>query len=244
MLPNWNIKVFDCVESTMDVARNAVYTLSPNKNLLILAKEQTKGRGQKGRSWLPAEKALYATYVFPVEAFKSDLSPFTLVSALCLYKVLNGAALNLLIKWPNDLLTKDNKKIAGILAESYSFRGRKFFAVGIGLNIKSAPLELQSVSDLMSLTRSIADIDNIALKVAYELEKSWHIYLEEGFVYFRQEWNNASWKLGKRIDIASSGNLYQGEFMGVDEQACLMLNVDNRIIRLSSAEIETYVDSN
>jgi len=103
----------------------------------LQADSQQAGRGRLGRSWLaaPGDGVLLSVLIrTPMPAARVPL--LTLGAAVAAAECVPG----LLIKWPNDLLAPDGRKVAGVLAEAEFHQGRLSVAIiGVGLNVHAAP---------------------------------------------------------------------------------------------------------
>src|SRR5260370_6076431 len=104
----WRILVFDSVESTNTIALGLADDPA-NHGTVILAREQTAGRGQYGRSWLaPADSSvLMSVLLFPPPALRRPvlLTAWAAVSVCDLCRQLTGLPVR--IKWPNDVMIQD-----------------------------------------------------------------------------------------------------------------------------------------
>jgi len=105
------------------------FALSSGKaGLLVIASEQTSGRGRKGRPWFsPKGSNIYLTLT--VDLMDPRLSIVTGVAVREAIADLVGGAAPVEIKWPNDIIV-NGKKVCGILCES-----RRITAIGIGINV-------------------------------------------------------------------------------------------------------------
>src|SRR5262249_15022573 len=135
------VLVFDQLESTNSYAVG----LAPdpeNNGLVILAREQTAGRGQHGRTWQcpPESGVLMSLLLWPPPALKRPalLTAWAAVSVCETIRMATG--LNAKIKWPNDVLIR-GKKVCGILIEQ-----GQGTVVGIGLNIHQSADSLARAS--------------------------------------------------------------------------------------------------
>jgi BirA family biotin operon repressor/biotin-[acetyl-CoA-carboxylase] ligase len=130
------VHLYASVGSTMDVAHALGATGAP-AGTLILADEQTAGRGRQGRSWLSAPgRGIWLTLLErPSDA--SGLDVLSLRMGLATARALDPfAAAPLQLKWPNDLLVA-GAKVAGVLVEA-RWRGRRpdWVAIGLGINVR------------------------------------------------------------------------------------------------------------
>ena len=123
----------DTCTSTMDIAWSLFGQGLFSDYTFVLAKNQTRGRGQFGREWVSDSGNLFATIRIPDSARVLDnLLPMAM--ALCVVMALETLTIPAQIKWPNDIMT-GYSKVGGILIEK---KGPVVMA-GIGLNIGSAP---------------------------------------------------------------------------------------------------------
>jgi biotin-[acetyl-CoA-carboxylase] ligase BirA-like protein len=135
------VMVFHRTASTNDVAWQAATGGNPeNDGLLVLADEQSAGRGRLGHAWsAKAEQSILMSLLLRTPAADS-LDRLTLLAGLAAAKAIEKAVAATLhqqvrvqIKWPNDLLI-DDRKLAGVLVER---RGEQV-VVGIGINVAQA----------------------------------------------------------------------------------------------------------
>jgi BirA family biotin operon repressor/biotin-[acetyl-CoA-carboxylase] ligase len=135
------------VDSTNARARAIAEAGAPH-GALVTAAEQTAGRGRQGRTWsAPAGSGLLMSLVI------REPPPLTpLIAAVAVAEVVGTHAL---IKWPNDVLLADGRKVAGILVEGRPQEG--WAVVGIGLNValelEELPEELRGRAGTLGLGR-------------------------------------------------------------------------------------------
>src|SRR5690349_13941938 len=113
-----NIKYFDSIGSTNDEALAWAAADAPDLSLIV-ANEQTAGRGRLDRKWsTPYDTALAFTLLLrPTEQEKPYLTRTVGLAALAVAESLRARALVAEIKWPNDVLIH-GRKVCGILTES------------------------------------------------------------------------------------------------------------------------------
>ena len=133
---------FETVPSTNDAAR-ALALQGAAHGTAVLAKEQTRGRGTKGRAWhSPAGLGLYASFILRGPGGGALPSPHLIPLAAGLAAsdaVLETSGVECGLKWPNDIV-HGGKKLGGILSEGVSGgAGGDFAVVGIGLNVGHGP---------------------------------------------------------------------------------------------------------
>lgn len=129
--------VFRSVTSTNDEARRLAEDEDAPSGTIVVAHEQTAGRGRGGRSWSsPAGAGLYLSMVFRPEGLGE--APVSVLAGLGVVRALDAAfpGLDPRIKWPNDLYA-DGLKFGGILAEAaWTGAKPKHLVVGTGLNVR------------------------------------------------------------------------------------------------------------
>ena len=152
---------FETLDSTNTYAVRHFDELSDGD--LIVAKEQTAGRGRLNRKWISKEGNLFASYVIK-EPFDE---PFyaTMVSSLSVVAAVKKLypQLDPVIKWPNDVIIGD-KKLCGILCEGVIREGKlKGIICGIGVNLNLTEEELSAI-DQPAISLSLAAGEKINLK--------------------------------------------------------------------------------
>lgn len=164
---------FDCVASTNDVAKEFARA-GAGHGTAIVADEQTRGRGTKGRAWhSPAGQGLYVSFILkPAEgralsAETCALLPLA-VGVGTVDAVRSAAGVAAGLKWPNDIVW-EKKKLGGILVETVFSGARLQFAVaGIGLNLSQREVDFpedlrgRAVSLLAAAGRPVARRDILA----------------------------------------------------------------------------------
>lgn len=122
---------------------------------IILAHEQTAGKGRLGRNWTsPAGASISLSLVLKSDIPFERIPLLTQLTAASLVKALDAWA-DVKIKWPNDIIL-NNKKIAGVLVETeFSGRSLKGIVIGIGINTNVDQMDIPE--DLQSKATSIRE---------------------------------------------------------------------------------------
>lgn len=131
------IRIENSVTSTNDILLSEIKT-NPKKNIVLLAEEQTAGRGRLGRPWVsPAQQNIYLSLSWYFEKPMAELAGLSITVGDCLVDALKNAGITqeITIKWPNDLLY-NNQKFCGILIETTAIdKNHTVAVIGIGLNV-------------------------------------------------------------------------------------------------------------
>ena len=108
-------------------------------NFVIIADQQTMGKGRRGNTWASPLGNLYCSLVIKNELPLSNYFFFSAIIALSVKDSLKDVEVdNVKFKWPNDIFYED-KKFGGIILESYNYENEDYVIIGLGLNIISAP---------------------------------------------------------------------------------------------------------
>ncbi len=230
---NWQIISYEVIDSTNSEAirKSEDYFA---KGVVITAREQSKGRGRRGRVWQSFLGNLFFSQLFKS---KAPLWVLTYISSLSVYDSIQTLChgLEVKIKWPNDVLVNGGK-ISGILIEN----GKNDMAVvGIGVNLKVSPESkdiLYPTANLRDLGFDISREDFLQcyLKI---FDRYYDLYIKEGFENIRKQWLTGSYKLGEEILVSQGSKKQKGIFKGIDESGCLLLKQEDNILKISAGDI-------
>lgn len=202
------IEILDSIDSTNSEMKRRAQEVKLERELVLMAQEQTHGRGRGERTWKcrPGE-SLAASYW--VELQEMDGLSLQLVSALPLVVGLavvkvaekrlakcgkdSQKALNLIgLKWPNDILIKEKGKLAGILCELVHSQLNFGVVVGIGLNLKDSEGALNNLPRPAAVWSEIFQdawsAEDACADIGYELFSLVKRLAVEGFAHISEEW--------------------------------------------------------
>ncbi len=154
------------VGSTNDLAKQQARA-GAAEGLVVLAQEQTAGRGRQGRGWAapPGSSLLLSLLLRPTWLLPSDAFALTMLAGVALCEAVEQAApLRAGLKWPNDLLLAAGPgeqtptlKAAGILSELELMDGQiGWVVIGMGVNVNWRPSGLVDGRDLAHVATSLA----------------------------------------------------------------------------------------
>jgi len=238
---------FDSVTSTMDVARELSQRVAVGTVGLVTARTQTAGRGRQGRVWTSAEGAFFGTYIIRLSriqrseeftrSYYSQLSGYSLVVGIALHRFLETKGIRAALKWPNDLLTADGRKIAGVLIEVIPDGDRLVVLCGIGCNLMNAPKTVSGSAGIVELGNSLSS-DEVANEFTPQFLYITDHFLRDGFAPFQNEWVARAFQYSDDIAIKSGNFEVKGRWKGVNERGELQLVMaDGSIQTISSGEI-------
>ncbi|MCK4810161.1 MAG: biotin--[acetyl-CoA-carboxylase] ligase [Candidatus Omnitrophica bacterium] len=205
---------------------------------VVLADEQTKGRGRLKREWRsPKNKGIYASFILrPKNRGKIPL--LCLIVSLSILKALKDI-LPLKIKWPNDLMA-GNKKIAGVLLEANTGpTHEKFVIAGIGLNLdtekKDLPLHATSV---YLETRKHYASGGIFNKIIKEFIRLYRDFNKNELKAVLEEIKLNMETLNKPVKVRIKNQWIKGIASGLAEDGALILkDKDKNLKRIVCSEI-------
>ena len=212
---------FQELETTMDKAKILAKERAPHLSVVI-AENQTKGRGRMEREWLSSKGGLWFTLILKPKIPPSLAYIYNFAAALSLSKSLRHLFdIDVQVKWPNDLLIK-GKKLAGLLSEM-STRGDmvEYINIGIGLNVNNFPQKYdpQSVS--------LKDVLNQNLSRRVILEA----FLDDfetriqtiAYAEIIKDWKKMTSTIGSRVRVETLTEVFEGVATDVDENGTLII---------------------
>ncbi len=219
-LPIFN---FTKIESTNDFARSLITEHKIFKGIVI-ADEQTKGRGRYGNKWNSPKGNLYFTVFFPI--LRSNLKKIQFLVQLLIRNILKNYNIkNVSLKWPNDLYI-NNKKVCGILQESIVL-GKLFLIIGIGINVKSSPkIKKYSTTYLNKETRKKIILTELVDKLKKAFVSN-IIGKKYSFKKIVKDWNKYAFNRNKFINFKLNNKIYKGIFRGINNNGALILEHNN-----------------
>ncbi|GAB3072245.1 biotin--[acetyl-CoA-carboxylase] ligase [Salinicoccus sesuvii] len=212
---------------------------------VVVALEQTKGRGRFSRPWAsPKNSGLYLSIVLRPNIPITEIIRFNLFISLALSEALDAAfGVESGIKWPNDIYIK-NKKVSGFLTEVVS-ESNVINAIicGIGINIykNEDVTALGTATDIESEIdpdREI-DLDDFMKKLIHNIEVYYDRFINEPFSSIREEWKSRSIVFNKKLKITETNESYVAKVLDIDSDGFLeVLDEAGEIRRVVSADIE------
>ena len=218
---------------------------------LLVAEQQTRGRGRLGRTWLAAP-GTSLTFSLALPLAPRDWSGLSLAVGLAVAEALDpdgaraaGAPLRLALKWPNDLWLVghggDGAKLGGILVETVGVGRQRVCVVGIGLNVQPLPPSLadglgSAGYACVQALDPAATAPGVLACVARPLVTALQAFEREGFAQLATRYRARDLLRGAEVTTTLAG-LPAGTAEGVDETGALLLRADGTIHRVVSGEV-------
>ncbi len=224
-----NVHYLKTVDSTNTYAKKI-----DDKSAIIVAEEQTGGRGRLGRVWSSRRgSGIYFTLMIRPDIHPNIVGMVTQITAVALKRSIGSKAM---IKWPNDIFIGD-KKIAGVLTELISeINVVERLIVGVGVNISS-------VKDLSDIATSYSEeglnfdpfeffesfLSNF-FEMLYEFNKS------KDLCFLKEEIDNNSYFMDRDVNIVGSNKEYV--FRGITTSGNAILEeLDGKIEEMFFGEL-------
>lgn len=219
--------------------------------VVVVADEQTAGRGRHGRSWVaPAGTALLASWTF--RPLPSDPALFALLAGVAVARALDavGGPLHGLaagapsalsgvarLKWPNDVQLA-GKKVAGTLADAITGPGGGAVVLGIGVNVRQSAEQL---GDLAASATSLAlegyDVDRLALLARITSQLDGLATSPDERRRALAEWRLRSSVLGREVEVLGAQGAVRGLARELADDGALVLETPSGDQRILAGEV-------
>lgn len=211
---------FGKISSTNDKAKSYL----PGN--VIVADEQTKGRGRFKRKWSSAKGGLYISIVLNPADKPAYL---TFIAAISIQRAIKKSiGLKTKLKWPNDVLY-DDKKLCGILSESIFLDDSNKMVVGIGLNLNNKiPKSLSNKAiSLKSIIKKHINKEKLTKILLKEFEILYKDYKNKKYSKILIIWKKLSDTIGRKVKAVTQKGTFIGKAVSVDKDCSLILKLKN-----------------
>ncbi|MBZ0264251.1 biotin--[acetyl-CoA-carboxylase] ligase [bacterium] len=244
IVPNLSVKwKAETISTNLELLDTSKSAVSGWK--ILIADMQTGGKGRHQRTWVSPKGGLYFSIRLNL---KKSASPITLVPLVVGLAVREGIQnchpeendqLNLLLKWPNDILSNGNK-LAGILCESMEDKESWQIVAGIGINIEPLPLEIRykfpySPTSLYEEGDAEWEREQLVVQIVTSLQKflqDWETNPER----IREQWWATSGIREKNLYVRTATEVVSGIAKGLTEDGGLLIDSGDKITTIHSAE--------
>ncbi len=218
-------------DSTNRVAMELGYAGEP-EGAVVLAEEQTAGRGRAGRMWHSERGAgLYVTLLLRPRLSPVQAPLLTMLAGLSAHSAVEAqTGLTAELKWPNDLLL-NGKKFGGILTEMHAEPNSvRFVIIGIGINVNQEKFPGELAATATSLRKETGRQESrleFLLRLLSQFETDYNRFLREGAPYVVQRFELvSSFASGKRVRVDTGMETYQGTTAGLSPEGLLIVKKD------------------
>ena len=231
---------YETVGSTNDELKRLARD-GAGEGLIIIAGEQTGGRGRRGRAWVSPPGNLYSSTLIRPDCRAAEAAQLGFIAALGVAGAIGELAphVDLRCKWPNDVLA-NGKKVSGILLETEMVSGDRpdFVILGVGANLVSSPRDTpypatslgeEGAPGISPAMMAAAFIRHLAVWLA-----NWR---QGGFAPIRDAWLARAMGLGEAIQVRLERDTLDGRFLDLDADGALLLGLPEGSRRIAAGEI-------
>lgn len=193
---------------------------------VIIAENQTAGRGRNGRRWQSLAGNLFLSAVLP--ALQNETPFLSFVAGVSLAEALPDVPVRL--KWPNDVLLH-HAKIAGILLERVDDK----VIAGFGVNIRQAP-DRDMLYQAGSLNQKYTP-EEVTKNLLTVLSDNLDLLMQSGFTPIRQKWLNYAVGIGEEIEVKLPHETIRGLFETLTPQGAISLKTPTETRLISAGDI-------
>ncbi|MGG5487483.1 biotin--[acetyl-CoA-carboxylase] ligase [Gaetbulibacter sp. PBL-D1] len=226
----------NAIDSTNTYLRQLSASKAIEDFTVVVAKHQTKGRGQMGTQWNVQDAKNLTMSVFKdITGVDVERNFYISIAvSLAVFEALKSLNVEKLsIKWPNDILS-ENKKIAGILIENVIKQNRlQASIIGIGINVNQTEFEnLPKASSLQLMSGRFFELDEIMITVLQKLEYFFELLQKNSFSTLKSQYEEHLFRKNKPSTFKDmEGNMFSGYIKGVSNSGNLQVLLEDEIIK-------------
>jgi BirA family biotin operon repressor/biotin-[acetyl-CoA-carboxylase] ligase len=220
--------------STQDEARRLART--GERDVVVVAGEQTGGHGRRGRSWTSPPGNLYATVVAAPGFAPAYRPAASLIAATALCRAIEDLApapVPVAVKWPNDVLL-DGRKLAGLLLE---ITGDDAVLIGCGVNVRTAPPEFPEAATLAG-----AGVEATAPRLLERFLGAWRAAADGlaagDTTSWRDDWLARAAGLHRPLRVSLPERTLVGLHRGIDAHGALRVETAEGIETVVAGDVE------
>ncbi len=230
---SYEIEYHDAIDSTNARARELA--TAGESDVVVLANEQTAGRGRLDRAWNAPDGGVYMSLVLRPDVAPMEAPLLTLAAAVATTRALGEAGVEAGIKWPNDvLLAETGEKLVGILTEMEGEADRVSWVVcGIGVNANVDAADLPEGAT--SVREQVGDIDRrrFAQRVLEEFDS-----LRSDPDAILETWREGAISLGRRVRVETADRAVVGKAVDIEPPGRLVIETADGEVRVHAGDCE------
>jgi BirA family biotin operon repressor/biotin-[acetyl-CoA-carboxylase] ligase len=228
-----SIRWHDSVPSTNDLALELAEGSVP-EGTVIIAEEQTAGRGRLGRAWVSPRGGVWLSVILN-PGLPQDRVPVIGLAAgtAAAQAIRKTTGLPARLKWPNDVLV-GGKKVVGVLAEATPGADRVVVGIGINANIALDGLREVAGYPVTSLQAQLGrpvEREGLIRVLLRELDQAYAVLRSAGIPEVLGRWREMAETLGRSVRVEMVGATIDGIAFDIDEAGALLIRVDDGTVR-------------
>jgi len=230
----------DRVDSTSNYVATLISEDKARHGMVILAENQTNGRGQRGTVWQsePSKNLLFSVYLEHNQLPIQHQSSLTHLASLAIFEGLKKIGLHTQIKWPNDILV-GTKKIAGILIEN-QLRGTAIQSsiIGIGLNISQTEFDFPGSTSVFLELETSTTKEEVFNHILYAMNTLYAKITQKRYDSLKESYLKNLWLLNVESTFEKENKIFTGIIRGTDEYGRLLIERGQKSIAYDLKEIK------
>ncbi len=215
---------------------------------VVVADEQTAGRGRFGRKWdsEPMSNLLFSVLLRPSFLERDEIFVLTFCAAVAVADALEEVArVKPELKWPNDILL-DGKKVCGILLET-NFEGDalRYVVIGIGINVNQKIYPPQIADKAVSVATVAGkefDREEVLSAILARLASWYDILRRRDFYRIMKSWRDRSRIAGRKVKIDLAGKIYEGTCEEIADDGAIKIRTREGTKKFTAGEITMLED--
>jgi len=229
------------VDSTNNFAAKLINDGIAEHGSVILAENQTNGRGQRGSEWQSQKaKNILTSFIFKFETLDPEfLFRINAFVSIALIDFLDSYGIDAQIKWPNDIMVNSNK-ICGILVENKLAGNSLAYSIaGFGLNVNQIEFDrLNNVTSMFLEKNQEFDLDTLWLSIISFFQK-WEVFItsKHRAENLHAIYQNNLFGLGEKRQFQVRSEVFEGVIKGVNMHGFLTLQIGKEIHYFQSKEV-------
>jgi BirA family biotin operon repressor/biotin-[acetyl-CoA-carboxylase] ligase len=225
---NFKITHLESVDSTSNYVATAFAQGKIGHGSVILADNQTSGRGQRDATWQSegSLNLLFSFLVIPDNMSASEGQSLMHCTTLALVELLQSFDVKAQVKWPNDIYV-GMKKIAGILIENQLAGSRiSRSIIGVGLNINQADFGELNATSLYLETGKYVDLKEVLLRFLYQFNEHWMLLCANHASQLKSKYCSMLLGLNETRTFEDASGEFSGVISGVDDLGRLQVETE------------------
>ncbi|MCF6744593.1 biotin--[acetyl-CoA-carboxylase] ligase [Blastococcus sp. KM273128] len=240
-----SLEVVEEIGSTNAALAAAAAADDAPEGTVLVAEHQVTGRGRLDRSWAsPPRAGLTVSFLLHPDVPAARRGWLPLLTGVALAEsVREVAGVLATVKWPNDLLARDGRKLAGILAEAVTRPGGPAVVVGVGLNVSTSAAELPETGTSLSVvTGGTVDRGPVLLGFLRAFERRYRGWVEalgdpvvSGLARDYLAWSST---VGSTVEVTMpDGSALVGTARAIDWDGRLVVDSADGTVELASGDV-------
>ncbi len=211
---------YTTVASTMDEARALAAAGAPH-GTVVVAREQTGGRGRNGRTWISPPGNLHATFLLRPDGPPQHAPQLAFVMAVAVASAIDRlAGPGTGLKWPNDVM-RGAAKLAGILLERLD---NGAVLAGVGVNVRHVPSGMPYPVTSLAALGCGREADDVLTVVVAALKEAWSGWGCHGLPWVLARWSTRGPMLGDELLVRAGAEVTVGRYGGLRADGALLLD--------------------